>query len=82
MLRRSREGARIEICIFGRQKIACYDVAPVRERGLKYYSAEEPGCELCRSREGARIEMFNLSHNDFLVCVAPVRERGLKLYYD
>ena len=56
-----------------------YDyVAPVRERGLKFYDAQQLGGCQSRSREGAWIEMsctlVRLCSNG----VAPVRERGLK----
>ena len=57
-----------------------YEVAPVRERGLKllYW------CQKClvwrRSREGAWIETLHPKILKLaIVGVAPVRERGLKL---
>ena len=54
-------------------------VAPVRERGLKYwvkvhYDVEGDG----RSREGAWIEIMDNLQVSLASCVAPVRERGLK----
>ena len=53
---RSREGARIEIptkpCNDGTK-----EVAPARERGLKFEPMGQSTANPSRSREGARIEM-------------------------
>ena len=54
-------------------------VAPVRERGLKYYIYINAGVfPLSRSREGAWIEIRKYSCLSINAIVAPVRERGLK----
>ena len=58
ILRRSREGAWIEIFPKLRKHIAL-TVAPVRERGLKYFFNNAPTLHLSRSREGAWIEITN-----------------------
>ena len=55
---RSREGAWIEIATYGYRR-ACYEVAPVRERGLKCTGKyDREGSASRRSREGAWIEIF------------------------
>ena len=54
-------------------------VAPVRERGLKFYSIESQFRFNSRSREGAWIEMIKIVMLNSMILVAPVRERGLKL---
>ena len=54
-------------------------VAPVRERGLKFYDSEKGCLKLrSRSRKGAWIEMCVTAATAIRVMVAPVRERGLK----
>ena len=55
---RSREGAWIEIAYYVRECVYCL-VAPVRERGLKYFFTLPPlSSARRRSREGAWIEML------------------------
>ena len=80
-LRRSREGAWIEMAIWLQYCRSC-DVAPVRERGLKWKiilkmimknfvaPVRERGLKLVNSQASAAIYP-----------VAPVRERGLKCSY-
>ena len=54
-------------------------VAPVRERGLKYYVFfYRTAVIIRRSREGAWIEITFPLFSASLSLVAPVRERGLK----
>ena len=57
-------------------------VAPVRERGLKYMLPYIGWIALCRSREGAWIEMLLKSDVLKVHTVAPVRERGLKWEFE
>ena len=54
------------------------DVAPARERGLKFYPACLWPAFGCRSREGAWIEILVTMFWLFILSVAPARERGLK----
>ena len=54
-------------------------VAPARERGLKFYDAQQLGGCQSRSREGAWIEIPALPQQRPMLRVAPARERGLKL---
>ena len=53
-------------------------VAPVRERGLKWYTAHNAFYVASRSREGAWIEILPARRIAKRLRVAPVRERGLK----
>ena len=53
-------------------------VAPVRERGLKFFMNKRKGELLCRSRKGAWIEIALSANYNLGEGVAPVRERGLK----
>ena len=55
---RSREGAWIEMSMVW-TKNKRVDVAPVRERGLKYAGRGNPHPRASRSREGAWIEIRN-----------------------
>ena len=56
-------------------------VAPVRERGLKFYMARRVGIAPSRSREGAWIEMQSVVVGHVNAeSIAPVRERGLKYH--
>ena len=67
MMRRSREGAWIEI-LKDETTVSVSDVAPVRERGLKCQPDSTSGsANDGRSREGAWIEIPNLS---LCTCVA------------
>ena len=79
-VRRSREGAWIEIStflMFGSGSA----VAPARERGLKYHKQERRMVLSSRSREGAWIEMLQyFDRRRQRYSVAPARERGLKSY--
>ena len=61
-------------------EVFCFDaVAPVRERGLKFFSLQPFGInDSSRSREGAWIEIQRASQEFMMNVVAPVRERGLK----
>ena len=60
-----------------------HTVAPVRERGLKCTSWFSHSPSVCRSREGAWIEIVNtLLISQVGSDVAPVRERGLKYSED
>ena len=78
MLRgRSREGAWIEISTVLVSPLLTF-VAPVRERGLKFFCSYNKSCAFSRSREGAWIEMGLGRMPSVLADVAPVRERGLK----
>ena len=54
-------------------------VAPARERGLKWVCIvfRRPG-QICRSREGAWIEIQSVQQRFEKMFVAPARERGLK----
>ena len=75
---RSRKGAWIEIRTFI-QRIGCMEVAPVRERGLKFVR----DCYEDVKRLVAPVRERGLKyHRHFLgkksQYVAPVRERGLK----
>ena len=54
------------------------DVAPVRERGLKYALEAQAKDAIGRSRKGAWIEIDVLNKLWTHGYVAPVRERGLK----
>ena len=75
---RSREGAWIEIC---QQERNCYQrkVAPVRERGLKYYIAKLSNHyrKVAPVRERGLKSLYIYAVPS-AVPVAPVRERGLK----
>ena len=55
-----------------------YNVAPVRERGLKCNHAIPRLKNLSRSRKGAWIEIPVVFFRIYRAVVAPVRERGLK----
>ena len=55
-------------------------VAPVRERGLKWYGNLVHKMLCSRSREGAWIEINASQTISSISSVAPVRERGLKCY--
>ena len=75
---RSREGAWIEIIIYTGSQTSQH-VAPVRERGLKFYAVHLiMQCKRSRSREGAWIEISKIFAFFDTKNVAPVRERGLK----
>ena len=78
LISRSREGAWIEICPeISKQGI--YNVAPARERGLKYFLCWYVlTCSVRRSREGAWIEIVLIGMQRWMRGVAPARERGLK----
>ena len=54
------------------------DVAPVRERGLKYALEAQAKDAIGRSRKGAWIEIHQHHRHRPQHAVAPVRERGLK----
>ena len=54
------------------------DVAPVRERGLKWKVSSLTAGYNRRSREGAWIEIIMKLLTSAKTSVAPVRERGLK----
>ena len=57
-------------------------VAPVRERGLKFFSVLFPRMLVCsRSRKGAWIEIYERGLSNDVYFVAPVRERRLKWWY-
>ena len=56
------------------------NVAPVRERGLKYEAKLYRRNCFSRSRKGAWIEIIQTVNSDKVGTVAPVRERGLKLH--
>ena len=75
---RSREGAWIEITIIY-SYFFVLQVAPARERGLKYVVIHS-GLKLQerRSREGAWIEIVTEQSLQPCFQVAPARERGLK----
>ena len=61
------------------REVICFDaVAPARERGLKSILSIGRNLILCRSREGAWIEMICRRQALKGVVVAPARERGLK----
>ena len=75
--RRSREGAWIEILITP-TRMCWRTVAPVRERGLKYFPLPQCAVIVRRSREGAWIEITPVNNGRTAIRVAPVRERGLK----
>ena len=54
-------------------------VAPARERGLKFMQFIRPHLPtICRSREGAWIEICHARCSRYAEYVAPARERGLK----
>ena len=54
----------------------------MRERGLKSVKIFPYACTVYRrSREGAWIEIHNITSLIRMLSVAPVRERGLKLNY-
>ena len=55
-----------------------FQVAPVRERGLKYQHMFDQQVKARRSREGAWIEISFIGAIGGFAAVAPVRERGLK----
>ena len=74
---RSREGAWIEMTEH-KDEDKCHQVAPVRERGLKYEAITEVFRPFGRSREGAWIEISVPLLETACTRVAPVRERGLK----
>ena len=75
---RSREGAWIEIALSASMSKAL-DVAPARERGLKYGIAQHLYvCIGGRSRKGAWIEIRTWSAPIKAIFVAPARECGLK----
>ena len=59
-------------------EIAAKAVAPARERGLKSQQGGVVRLSLCRSREGAWIEIAIGDAQLALYAVAPARERGLK----
>ena len=75
---RSREGAWIEMCNSFLTLTYDDDIAPVRERGLKFTLTYDDDHIRCRSREGAWIEMIITRDLILSSVVAPVRERGLK----
>ena len=77
-LRRSREGAWIEINNKTGLPLPQNLVAPVRERGLKSSTDGAVSYDTSRSREGAWIEICVNQHFNNSALVAPVRERGLK----
>ena len=74
---RSREGARIEMLVLAHME-RMVQVAPVRERGLKFCLGLYLRSKKSRSREGARIEIAEVCSVEVCGVVAPVRERGLK----
>ena len=53
---RSRKGAWIEIALASAASLAIF-VAPVRERGLKFYAPDLLSWQFRRSRKGAWIEI-------------------------
>ena len=57
---RSREGAWIEMGAVGIAELYA-QVAPVRERGLKYLTSKSYSASECRSREGAWIEIQHVA---------------------
>ena len=76
-LRRSREGAWIEINMIIKE-FNYKDVAPVRERGLKYYvGGKIESVKVAPVRERG-LKLKNCFFNSPQKAVAPVRERGLK----
>ena len=76
---RSREGAWIEIAFRLRQD-KIINVAPVRERGLKFFTGKMSGkisyVAPVRERGLKSVHACTVAKN---IKVAPVRERGLKL---
>ncbi len=55
-------------------------VAPARERGLKFFLPMAAAVVICRSREGAWIEIALSANYNIGEGVAPARERGLKYH--
>ena len=74
---RSREGAWIEMYRQQKQK-DWLEVAPARERGLKFVLMQYYAVPYGRSREGAWIEITWRAQAAYSGHVAPARERGLK----
>ena len=67
-------------CQIGEESAYQQIVAPVRERGLKSSAISILFSTLCRSREGAWIEISCGVSWRRCMFVAPVRERGLKYF--
>ena len=77
-MRRSREGAWIEIVSCSISSDCTRRVAPARERGLKWLRLLADQHNGGRSREGAWIEIAGSRSLRLALAVAPARERGLK----
>ena len=77
-LRRSREGAWIEMLLRVRRPVlSC--VAPVRERGLKCQTSHLAVKELLVAPVRERgLKLLGIALSAIIRKVAPVRERGLK----